>query len=108
MINYDVNFQRQKISWLQIDFIPDRFLPITSGSEARDKMQWLLNRLCLLIHEDGRLPQVCKVQHFSINSLVRCTTELIMMWYSNFPSKSYQPPSETPDEKSIALELTNF
>ena len=40
--------------------LEDRFLPITSGSEARDKMQWLLNRLCLLIHEDGRLPQVCK------------------------------------------------
>ena len=41
--------------------LEDRFLPLTTSEEVKDKMQWLVNRLSLLLHEDGRLPQTLKV-----------------------------------------------
>jgi len=41
--------------------LEDRFKMISTKEECLVKLKWLLQRLCILIHEDGRLPQVLKV-----------------------------------------------
>ena len=41
--------------------LEDRFMKISEKSECFDKLKWLLRRLAILVHEDGRVPQVIKV-----------------------------------------------
>ena len=41
--------------------LEDRFMKISEKSECFDKLKWLLKRLAILVHEDGRVPQVIKV-----------------------------------------------
>ena len=41
--------------------LEDRFKPLVSELEVKNKLTWLLNRLIQLLQEDGRLPRTLKV-----------------------------------------------
>ena len=41
--------------------LEDRFLPLQTEEECRDKLKWLLGRLVKLLAEDGRTPATIKV-----------------------------------------------